>query len=162
MTVLALELLPWRVGRRVGRTIYAVTGTGDDVLIGVMDTRELAAAAVAAHNRGRADLMTRDDQLAWLQLQAGCGCETEPCEHTDAPPPDAVTAAAMRIIAVHGWFYDPPLSPETVLQLVELAADPEPWLTVDDDGRAVRMVPAWWAAAAPNLYRAVPVDDVEG
>jgi hypothetical protein len=44
------ENLPWRVGRRVGRTIYAVTGTGDDVLIGVMDTRELAAAAVAAHN----------------------------------------------------------------------------------------------------------------
>lgn len=45
---------PWRVGRHVGRTVYAMGGDGpsrdDDVLIGVMDTRELAAEAVAAHN----------------------------------------------------------------------------------------------------------------
>jgi len=49
-----LRLLPWRVGRKVGRTIYAVVGetdSDDDVLIGLMDTRELAAAACRAHNR---------------------------------------------------------------------------------------------------------------
>lgn len=43
----------WRVGRKVGRTIYAqVADEPDDgdALIGVMDTRELAGAAVAGHN----------------------------------------------------------------------------------------------------------------
>lgn len=49
----AYQDFPWRVGRSVGRTIYAVTGpeaTKSDVLIGVMDTRALAAEAVDAHN----------------------------------------------------------------------------------------------------------------
>ena len=43
----------WRVGRRVGRTIYAQYGSepsDKDLLIGVMDTPELAKAAVDAHN----------------------------------------------------------------------------------------------------------------
>lgn len=38
----------WRVGRKVGRTIYA-----DEALIGVMDRREDAAAVVAAQNELR-------------------------------------------------------------------------------------------------------------
>jgi hypothetical protein len=44
---------PWRVGRKVGRTIYVQVGeepSDADILIGMMDTRELAAAAVEAHN----------------------------------------------------------------------------------------------------------------
>lgn len=44
---------PWRNGRKVGRTIYAQMGpepSDDDPLIGVMDTRVLAADAVCAHN----------------------------------------------------------------------------------------------------------------
>ncbi len=44
---------PWRVGRKVGRTIYAqVSGkpSDEDVLIGVMDSPGLAAEAVANHN----------------------------------------------------------------------------------------------------------------
>jgi 6-pyruvoyltetrahydropterin/6-carboxytetrahydropterin synthase len=48
--------LPWRTGRRVGRTIYAQAGpepSDDDLLIGVMDTPELAAEAVDAHNAHR-------------------------------------------------------------------------------------------------------------
>jgi len=43
----------WRVGRKVGRTIYAMVGpqpSDDDVLIGVMDTEALARDAVGAHN----------------------------------------------------------------------------------------------------------------
>lgn len=43
----------WRVGRRVGRTIYAMHGERPhdaDELIGVLDTPELARAAVRAHN----------------------------------------------------------------------------------------------------------------
>jgi hypothetical protein len=43
----------WRTGRKVGRTIYLQLGpepSEDDPLIGVMDTRELAAEAVEAHN----------------------------------------------------------------------------------------------------------------
>ena len=48
-----LELLPWRVGRKVKRTIYAQVGPepdDHDKLIGLMDTAELAWAAVVAHN----------------------------------------------------------------------------------------------------------------
>ena len=45
--------LPWRTGRRVLRTVYAQGGAEaslDDVLIGVMDSPELAAEACAGHN----------------------------------------------------------------------------------------------------------------
>lgn len=48
-----LELLPWRVGRKVPRNIYAVRGaepSDNDVDIGRMDTAALAEAAVIAHN----------------------------------------------------------------------------------------------------------------
>ena len=48
-----LLALPWRAGRKVGRTIYAMAGgeaSDDDVLIGMMDSPELAAEACAAHN----------------------------------------------------------------------------------------------------------------
>lgn len=42
---------PWRVGRTVGRTIYATPpGDEDGVLIGLFDTPDLAAAACRAHN----------------------------------------------------------------------------------------------------------------
>ncbi len=44
---------PWRTGRKVGRTIYAMVGRvphDNDVLIGVMDTPELAREAVEGHN----------------------------------------------------------------------------------------------------------------
>jgi hypothetical protein len=47
----------WRTGRKVGRTIYVVldrngrTPSDRDPLIGVMDSSELAAEAVRAHNR---------------------------------------------------------------------------------------------------------------
>jgi hypothetical protein len=43
----------WRVGQKVGRTIYAQPGEESsewDELIGIMDTPELARAAVEAHN----------------------------------------------------------------------------------------------------------------
>lgn len=49
----------WRTGRKLGRTIYAMVSpepSDDDVLIGLMDTAELAAHVVEAHNdriRGR-------------------------------------------------------------------------------------------------------------
>lgn len=44
---------PYRVGRKVGRTVYAATADGDE-LIGVMDTPELGAQVVAALNRDSA------------------------------------------------------------------------------------------------------------
>lgn len=53
--------LPWRVGRKVGRTIYAHPTDdpdGDGVLIGMMDTPRLAAAAVQAHNTHLKGLMS--------------------------------------------------------------------------------------------------------
>jgi hypothetical protein len=44
---------PWRVGRKVGRTIYVLIGgapSDEDELIGVMDSMAVAAAAVDGHN----------------------------------------------------------------------------------------------------------------
>lgn len=45
----------WRTGRKLVRTIYAVTHEDweQHPLIGVMDTPELAIEAVQAHNRAR-------------------------------------------------------------------------------------------------------------
>lgn len=46
--------MPWRVGPKVGRTIYAQFGdepSDDDPLIGVMDTRALATEVVDSHNQ---------------------------------------------------------------------------------------------------------------
>lgn len=45
--------LKWRVGRKVGRTVYAQLGkepSDGDQLIGVFDTIELAQKAVEDHN----------------------------------------------------------------------------------------------------------------
>lgn len=53
VTAYAAASMPWRVGRKVGRTIYAQSGptaSDDDRLIGTMDTPELAAEAVRTHN----------------------------------------------------------------------------------------------------------------
>lgn len=47
------QWMRWRVGRKVGRTIYAQLGdapSDDDKLIGVMDTAMFAVDAVDAHN----------------------------------------------------------------------------------------------------------------
>jgi hypothetical protein len=47
------EAMFWRTGRKVGRTIYAMLELDPvdyDPLIGVMDTKALAEAAVRAHN----------------------------------------------------------------------------------------------------------------
>ncbi|HET7110202.1 MAG TPA: hypothetical protein VFI41_04980 [Gemmatimonadales bacterium] len=46
-------LSEWRVGRRVSRNIYAMisaVATDDDILIGQMDTGQLAREAVFRHN----------------------------------------------------------------------------------------------------------------
>lgn len=50
-------LAPWRVGGTVGRTLYAVFGEqhehardDDAVMIGILDTEQLARAAALAHN----------------------------------------------------------------------------------------------------------------
>lgn len=45
----------WRVGQSLGRTVYAQIGpepSKTDVLLGMMDTRELAELVVFEHNRG--------------------------------------------------------------------------------------------------------------
>ena len=47
----------WRVGRKVGRTVYADIGDGrGEQLIGIMDTIELAGLVVAAVNALAPDL----------------------------------------------------------------------------------------------------------
>lgn len=58
--------------------------------------------------------MTRDERLAWL---------TAAVEADETPAaPDAVLAAALRVGETFGWYYDPVLGPDTVLELVELVA----------------------------------------
>ena len=49
---------PWRVGTKVGRTIYR-----NEELVGVMDTRELATEIVAAFNAHDTLLEQRDKLL---------------------------------------------------------------------------------------------------
>lgn len=47
------ETCRWRVGRKLGRTVYAMVGesaSDEDVLLGMMDTPELAAVVVNTHN----------------------------------------------------------------------------------------------------------------
>lgn len=48
-----------RVGRKVGRTLYRLNPDGSEDLIGVVDTRELAAEIVAAVNAVGDDEETR-------------------------------------------------------------------------------------------------------
>lgn len=65
----------WRTGRKVGRTIYR-----DDVLVGVMDTPELATSVVESINV----IAERDRYRATLEkLQDVCvlhgACDTEHC-----------------------------------------------------------------------------------
>jgi hypothetical protein len=56
MTIKEIDLYlkkKWRVGRKVGRTVYAQIGrspNNSDPLIGVFDSAELAEEAVKAHN----------------------------------------------------------------------------------------------------------------
>jgi hypothetical protein len=59
---------PWRTGRKVGNTIYAMVGeepSDDDELIGVMFKPELAIAAVAAHNARLSDPYDALWDIAW-------------------------------------------------------------------------------------------------
>jgi len=51
-----LTAVPWRVGRRKGRNMYAITGDDWEAHpdIGKLDTPELAAEACAAHNEALA------------------------------------------------------------------------------------------------------------
>lgn len=51
--MIPLTDLPWRVGRKLGRTVYAQISddaSDDDMLIGVMDSIELAQEVVRSHN----------------------------------------------------------------------------------------------------------------
>lgn len=53
----------WRIGRKLGRTIYAMVDlepSDDDVFLGIMDSRAIAARVVTDHN-GMLDLMARQD-----------------------------------------------------------------------------------------------------
>lgn len=51
----SLRTYRWRVGQSLGRTVYAQIGSEPsktDVLLGMMDTRELAELVVTEHNQG--------------------------------------------------------------------------------------------------------------
>lgn len=73
----------WRVGRKVGRTIY-----DGDALIGVMDTAELAEKVVRAVN-GAED--ARPDPSLWVTFAAGGEPTTIHCYPSEV---DALRAAA--------------------------------------------------------------------
>lgn len=58
-----LTSVKWRTGRSLGRTVYARTGGDDwkaDTVIGMMDTPEIAAEAVNAHNAMLDELLAAD------------------------------------------------------------------------------------------------------
>ena len=61
---------PWRVGRSVGRTVYAAVGpeaSKADILIGMMDSRALAIEVVDAHNLllGKRGRVTSEEQAEY-------------------------------------------------------------------------------------------------
>ena len=68
----------WRVGRKLGRTIYVQVGdapSDDDVLIGVMDSPALAATAVTCVNVARGPdprsglpAMREEAQAKWQEV----------------------------------------------------------------------------------------------
>lgn len=60
--------------------------------------------------------MTHDERLVWLE-KLSSATDGEASWQTDDP----VLAGALRILEVHGWYYDPVLTPATLLELVELA-----------------------------------------
>jgi hypothetical protein len=70
-------LRSWRVGRTVGRTIYVQASQDGpstaDFLIGMLDTKELAMAAVRAHNAEVAEIKkmieTITEQSPWDKAQ---------------------------------------------------------------------------------------------
>lgn len=69
----------WRTGGQEGRTIHAQTGSepsGSDPIIGMMDSRELAEAAVEGHNRMPAVNPAErrwNDAVDWLLNSRHCG-----------------------------------------------------------------------------------------
>lgn len=90
---------PWRTGRKVGRTIYAVLGdavSDADTLIGMLDTPELAAEAVAAHNRELGYVTLRDDDRERVVLHF------DPAE----PRPGGRTPEQIREDEVEDAIYD--------------------------------------------------------
>ena len=81
---------PWRVGRKVGRTIYALVGgepSDEDELIGVMDSIAVASTAVEAHNATLSPwskccgfpVENGGDPFYHLDTPVCTGCE-EPCD----------------------------------------------------------------------------------
>lgn len=78
------DSITFRTGRKVGRTIYQQVGpkpSDDDVLVGVMDTPELAATFVDAVNRTAppsADVSSEPIPL--------CDCGHRYDRHRHAPP----------------------------------------------------------------------------
>ncbi len=85
-----LRFLRWRTGRKVGRTIYAQRGpdpSDGDILIGLMDTPELAFQAVTGHN---AALRERTDEAHVMTGEARARLEAgEVKGGSEEEPPDA-------------------------------------------------------------------------
>ena len=53
MRAVILDEIPWRIGRKLGRTIYRQVGAApsdEDPFLGLMESPELAADVVACHN----------------------------------------------------------------------------------------------------------------
>lgn len=79
----------WRVGRKLGRTIYAVDPEIDgDVFMGMMETRALAAAVVEAHNRSIENATTDKASFEGKhfgrsfgghKIEDTCPCAKAPC-----------------------------------------------------------------------------------
>lgn len=61
-----------RVGRKVGRTLYVQHGpdpSDDDVLVGMVDTAELAGALVDAYNRERVEGVETPDRESSTEVK---------------------------------------------------------------------------------------------
>lgn len=88
MSVFDPRRMRWRTGRKVGRTIYAQFGNepaDHDILIGVMDWRDMAEDVVREHNR-TIGILTVDLQSMPRNERTEHGNKhTEACRSTECP-----------------------------------------------------------------------------
>lgn len=140
--------LPWRTGRRVGRTIYEQRGpepSDADPLIGVMDTPELAARVVEAVN-GAADIIDSPETGYPSRVIEG---RHVPCTHDGR-----VAGAPQRWIGPYEDAWQ--ALDETRRAVAEaIGEDPETW---PDHGNA----PLAIAAAVALARRKPPAADALG
>jgi hypothetical protein len=139
----------WRVGRKVGRTIYRQVGlepSDDDVLIGVMDTPELAAKAVAALQHDPAQKRIEELENALRKIKSICATRIgkAPAQCFDI----AEDVLAHVLNAADALQHDP--AQKRIEELEAVLGSAAGYISADDNEQARRICDEIRAALAPR------------